>query len=149
MAPSEWDALKELKKVQARMNSLFESALARTNFDAEGGLGAWSPVADVLEGDSRIVISVELPGVEHSKIDVRVDGDDLVLEGERHMGRESAEGEQFHRVERSYGSFARRFSLPSTVDRDSIEAVFRNGVLRITLAKRSGKNPGPIRVAVR
>ena len=147
MAQSDWDALKELKTVQARMNNLFESALARTNFDPEGGVGAWSPVADVVETDERIVTSLEIPGVEHSEISVRVVGDDLVVEGERRMTREP-DGEQFHRVERSYGAFARRFALPSTVDRESVEATYRQGVLRVSLMKRSGKHPGPIQVSV-
>ena len=148
MAQSEWDALKELKTVQARMNNLFENALARTSFDSEGGVGAWSPVADVVETDERIVTSLEIPGVEHSEISVRVVDDDLVVEGERRMARETSEGEQFHRVERSYGAFARRFALPSTVDRESVEATYRQGVLRVTLMKRSGKHPGPIQVSV-
>ena len=149
MAQSEWDALKELKNVQARMNNLFESALARTNFGTDGGVGSWTPVADVLESDDRIVISMEVPDVDPARMDVRVVDDDLVVEGERRMARETAEGEQFHRVERSYGAFSRRFPLPSTVDRESVGAEYRRGVLRITLVKRSGKHPGPIRVSIR
>jgi len=149
MASPEWDALNELKNVQSRMNSLFENALARTNFDTEGGIGAWTPVADVLENDERIVISMELPGVALSEMDVRVVDDDLVVEGERRMAPESSGGEQFHRVERSYGPFSRRFPLPSTVDRESVGAEYRHGVLRVTLIKRSGKHPCPIRVSIR
>jgi HSP20 family protein len=149
MAQTEWDALKELKKVQARMNSLFENALARTNFDAEGGVGAWVPVADVHESDDRLTVSLELPGVDQADIEIRVVGDDLVVEGERRMGRETTEGEQFHRVERSYGPFSRRFPLASTLDRESVDAVYNHGVLTITMLKRSGKHPGPIRVTIR
>ena len=149
MAQSEWDALNELKTVQARMNTLFENALARTDFDPDGRVGAWSPVADVVETDGSIVISLEIPGVEHSEIAVKVVDDDLVVEGERRMARETTEGEQFHRVERSYGAFVRRFPLPSTVDRGSVEASYRRGVLRVTLTKRSAAHPGPIEVSVR
>jgi HSP20 family protein len=149
MAQTEWDALKELKKVQARMNSLFENALARTNFDADGSVGAWMPVADVCESDECLTVSLELPGVEQADIEVRVVGDDLVVEGERRMGRETSEGEQFHRVERSYGPFSRRFPLASTLDRDSVAATYENGVLTVTIVKKSGKHPGPIRVSIR
>jgi HSP20 family protein len=149
MAPTEWDALRELKKVQARMNSLFENALARTNFDADGGVGAWVPVADVHESDDRLTVSLELPGVHQDDIDVRVVEDDLVVSGERRMERETAGGEQFHRVERSYGPFARKFPLASTLDRDSVEAVYENGVLTLSILKRSGEHPGPIRVSIR
>ena len=142
----EWDPLRELVAVQDRMNKLFESALARTNFDSEGGTG-WTPVADVLETSDALVICLELPGLDQQEIDVRVEGDDLQVSGELSMDREPS-GEQFHRVERSYGTFARSFPLPSTVDREGIEASYRDGVLRIELPKRESSRPRPIRVSV-
>jgi len=148
MSPADWDPVRELAVIQERMNKLFETALARTNFDADGGVGAWTPVADVFESAGRLDLRVELPGLEQSDIDLRVEGDEIVVQGERKMDREQA-GEQFHRVERSYGKFARRFPLPSTVDRDSVEAVYRDGVLEISLQKKAGSGPGPIRVAIR
>ncbi len=147
MAQTEWDPLKELATVQARMNKLFEQALARTNFDTEGGVGAWMPVSDVYETPDRIVFQLEIPGLDQKDIDVRVDGDELLVQGERRMDRDPA-GE-FHRVERSYGKFVRRFPIPSAVDRDAVEAVYRSGVLRITLAKRESDKGRPIRVAIR
>ena len=149
MPQAEWDPLKELAKVQDRMNHLFESALARTNFDAGGGIDTWTPTADVHETDSHLVLSLELPGVDQKDIDLRVDGDELVVEGERRMTRETSKGEQFHRVERSYGKFSRRFAVPSTVNRESVAAVYRNGVLQITLPKKGSKQPGPIRVSIK
>ena len=85
MAPTEWDPLKELVGIQERMNKLFESALARTNFDAEGGVGAWTPVADVYEGEESVVFCLELPGLAQSDIDVRLEDDELVVRGERHL----------------------------------------------------------------
>ena len=135
MAQTEWDPLKELASVQERMNKLFESALARTNFDADGGVGAWTPVADVYETQDHLVFCLELPGLHQSDLDLKVEGDDLVVQGERGMGRDQ-QGEQFHRVERTYGKFARKFRLPSNVDRESIEAVYSDGVLRIQLPKK-------------
>jgi HSP20 family protein len=131
------------------MNSLFEDALARTNFDTDGGVGAWVPVADVHEDDDRLTVSLELPGIDQPDIDIRIVDDDLVVEGERRMGRETTEGEQFHRVERSYGPFSRRFPLASTLDRESIDATFTNGVLTVIILKKSGTHPGPIRVSIR
>jgi len=147
MAGNEWDPLKELVGVQQRMNKLFESALARTNFDAEGGVGAWTPVTDVYETPERMILHAELPGLEQSDIEVRVDRDELVVQGERRMDRDPA-GE-FHRVERSYGKFLRRFHLPQAVDRESVEAVYRDGVLTVTLTKQDRDRSGAIRVAVR
>jgi HSP20 family protein len=147
MAQGEWDPLKELAKVQERMNSLFDSALARKNFDAGGELGSWAPTADVYETDDRMVFCLELPGLRLEDIDLRLEGDELIVKGERRMEGEG--GEQFHRVERSYGKFARRFPIPSAVERDSVEAKYDNGVLTVALAKKSGAQPGPIKVPIR
>ena len=148
MAQTEWDPLKDLVGIQERMNKLFESALARTNFDAEGGVGAWTPVADVYEGEESVVFCLELPGLAQSEIDVRLEDDELVVRGERQMER-GAPGEQFHRVERSYGKFVRRFRLRSHIDRQSVTGVYQDGVLTITLAKKEDASKKPIRVAIR
>ncbi len=139
--------MKELAKVQERMNSLFETAMARTDFDTGGGLGAWVPTADVYETDAALVFCLELPGLSLEDIDLRLEGDELIVEGERRILGER--GEQFHRVERSYGKFARRFAIPSAVERDSVEAKYENGVLIVTLARKTGAQPGPIKVEIR
>ena len=148
MPQSDWDPLKELQIVQQRMNKLFETAMARTNFDAEGGVGAWIPVSDVCETSDALVVCLELPGLTAADIDVRVDGDDLVVQGERRMDREHP-GEQYHRVERSYGKFVRRFALASDVDRDSAAATYSNGVLTVRLARRISDDRKPIRLEIR
>jgi HSP20 family protein len=142
-----WDPLKELVGVHKRLNDLFESALARTDFDAPEGVGSWLPAADVHETDSSLNVVLELPGLSQDQIQINVDGDELVVEGERRMKRGDA-SETFHRVERNYGSFSRRFRLPSTVDRERIEARFRHGVLEIVLAKRAGSGPQAIKVTI-
>jgi len=148
MAQTEWDPLKDLVGIQERMNKLFESALARTNFDAEGGVGAWTPVADVYEDAEKLVFCLELPGLAQSDIDVRLEDDELVVRGERQMDR-GTPGEQFHRVERSYGKFVRRFRLRSHIDPASVAAGYRDGVLVITLAKKDDAGKNPIRVVIR
>lgn len=148
MAQGQWDPLNELTTVQARMNKLFESALGMSDFDTPEEPDSWSPVCDVYESPDCLVVSLELPGLEQSQIDVRVDGDDLVVSGERAI-RQEERGERFHRVERPYGKFLRRFHLPSTVNRDAIEASFRNGLLRITLLNQGNKQKDPIHVAIR
>ena len=148
MAQTEWDPLKDLVGIQERMNKLFESALARTNFDAEGGVGAWTPVADVYEDAEKLVFCLELPGLAQSDIDVRLEDDELVVRGERQMDR-GTPGEQFHRVERSYGKFVRRFRLRSHIDPASVGAGYQDGVLVITLAKKDDAGKSPIRVVIR
>lgn len=148
MARSEWDPLKELETVQRRMNQLFESAMDRTNFDAEGGFGSWVPSADLYETGDEVVAYVELPGIPPSDVSLRLDGDALVVEGERRMER-AAPGEQYHRVERSYGRFQRRLALPSGVDRDSASASFADGVLVVTLRKSPDDRSRPIKLEIR
>jgi len=135
-----WDPLKDLVQVQQRMNNLFESALARTDFDTAAGLDSWAPVADVHEAQERLYLCLELPGFEQSEINLKVDGDHLIVEGERRMDADANRG-QFHRVERAYGKFSRRFPLPSRFDRDCIQATYRNGVLEISLPARNSLGP--------
>lgn len=146
MRQSPQTPLQELARIQDRMNQLFEAALGGTNFDADG-LHTWSPTADVFETGAELVISLELAGVEQDAIDLRVEGDELIVEGERRLHRQ-ADNEHFHRVERSYGRFSRRFALPSTVDRQAIAALYRQGVLRVALPKRPGGESGPIKVSI-
>lgn len=147
-ALGDWDPLKELLTVQKRMNKLFESALERTDFEAQHEVDTWTPLADVYETERSLVICLELPGLEQERIDLRVEGDELVVSGERAIERER-EGDRFHRVERSYGKFSRRFHLPSSVDRDQVDAVYRNGLLRVEMRQRGTRNNGPIPVSIR
>jgi HSP20 family protein len=148
MPRGDWDPLKELAAVRERMNNLFESALARTNFDADGDIGAWTPAADVYETEEELVLALELPGLDPTGIDLRVEEGSLLVQGDRSMQGGGA-GEQFHRVERSYGKFARRFPLPPQADRGSVSAVYRDGVLRVKVGKRGDGARGPVRVEIR
>jgi HSP20 family protein len=144
----QWDPMKEMLQVQKRLNDLFETALARTDFGTEEGVGAWTPLADVYESREALHLDLELPGLEQEQIAVRLDGDELVVEGQREMDREQ-EGEQFHRVERSYGKFSRRFRLPSTVDRNAVDAVYRCGLLRVKVPRKRKGQAETVRVSVR
>ena len=141
------DSLKELLAVQKRMNQLFESALARTDFDAQEGVDGWTPVSDVYSTSGSMIICLELPGLTQEQIDLRLTGDDLIVAGEREMAR-GGHGEQYHRVERSYGKFCRRFRLPSAVERGSVDASYRDGVLRVVLSKKETGDSEPFRVAI-
>jgi len=146
--PADWDPLKEMLLVQKRLNGLFESALARTEFDTREGVDSWTPVSDAYESENALVLSLELPGLEQEQIDLRIDGDELVVEGVREMGKQR-DGDRFHRVECSYGKFSRRFHLPSTIDREAVQATYRDGVLRVSLPRKGRELPKSVRVAIR
>ena len=142
------DPLRELLKIQKRVNEVCEGAMARTDFDAASGVDSWTPVSDVYETPGQLVLCLELPGLAQDQIDLRIDGDDLVVEGERKMDREHA-SEQFHRVERAYGKFSRRFHLPSNVVRDSVDARYRDGLLVVRLPRLVSSDPTTRRVSIR
>jgi HSP20 family protein len=146
-ARSPRDPLKELLTVQKRMNQLFDSALGKTDFDTQEGVDSWAPVCDVYTTGRALVLCLELPGVDQDQIELRLAGDDLIVAGEREMEK-GRPGEQFHRVERSYGKFCRRFRLPSAVDRGSVDASYRDGVLRVELRKKESDDPRAVRVAI-
>jgi HSP20 family protein len=130
------------------MNRLFEAALTRTEIEADGGIGPWTPVADVHESPVRLRLTLEIPGLDREQIRLRVEGDELLVEGERPMEREGL-GDRFHRVERAYGPFARRFRLPPAVDRASVDARYRNGVLEVTFTKQASDREENIPVSIR
>lgn len=106
----------------------------------------WSPAVDVKEEKNKFVILADIPGVDPKEIDVTMENGILTLKGERKT-ESKEEKDNFKRVERTYGSFYRRFSLPDTADADSISAVSKNGVLQITLNKKETEKPRKISVA--
>ena len=91
---------------------------------------------DIFENADSIVLEADLPGVKPGDFELSVENYTLTLRGERKFEKKT-EGDNYHRVERSYGSFTRTFTLPSTVNLESVDAEFRDGVLRVTIAKRA------------
>lgn len=148
MANAGWDPMRELLAVQDRMNRLFETAMTRTNFSLDGGVGSWTPVADAWESPDGFFFTLEIPGLAMEQIVVRVDGESLLVEGEREMDREKP-GEHFHRVEGSYGKFSRRFDLPAAADRSAAAASYKHGVLTVRFPKNAAGSRGAIRLEVR
>ena len=100
---------------------------------------------DVYEDDHNITIQAEIPGVSEKDLDVRLENNVLTISGERKLENEEKK-ENFHRIERHYGRFARSFTLPGAVDPDSVDAEFENGVLKVTLAKREEARPKQIKI---
>lgn len=148
MTLTRWDPFHDLVRIQERMNRLFEDSMRRPGPENEGlATGTWSPSVDIYETPEHIVLLADLPGVERSDIEIRVENNTLTLRGERRMTKD-VQQESYHRVERAYGVFSRSFSLPATVDQDNIKAEHKNGILEVHLPKTEGARPKRIRIDV-
>lgn len=130
------------------MNRLFSEVLARSPIgEEEISRGAWVPAVDIFETPESIVLKAELPGITKDDIFVEVKDNTLSLKGEKKFEKEVKE-ENYHRVERSYGSFQRAFTLPSTGQQDKVKAKFKDGILQIVLPKVEEAKPKQIKVEV-
>lgn len=140
-----------LWRMHREMDRMFEQFFGRTPEGALSGRTAplWlKPSVDIAEGRNAYRISVEVPGISEEEIDLAIDGDDLIVSGEKRQEREEDE-EGYHRVERSYGQFRRVLSLPGDADTDGISARFKNGVLDIQVPRRKdGDRPGVRRIEI-
>ena len=145
MAITRWDPFREVAALQNRVNSLFrdfndgESSLTTTNF---------IPAVDIYEDEKRIVLKLEVPGIPEKDLDVTVENNTLVVKGERKFEKEEKE-ENFHRIERRYGSFSRAFTLPTTVETENIDAKYENGVLKLELKKKPEAQAKQIKVNIK
>ncbi len=113
--------------------------------ETQGAGGGWSPLVDVFEDSEGITLKVELPEVDANDVDIQLEGNALTLRGERKLENVDKQ-EGYHRVERSYGAFSRRFTLPSTVEAANVTAQSRDGLLRIFLPKKAETKPRQIKV---
>ena len=109
-------------------------------------VATWSPAVDVFEDADGIMLKLELPEVEAKDVDIQVEGNTLTVKGERKLEREEKR-ENYHRIERTYGTFARTFTLPTTVDAEHITAESKDGVLRLVLPKKAETKPRQIKIA--
>src|SRR5262249_35462730 len=124
-----------------------ENAMSRSEYGGTGEVGTWSPAVDIYETPERFVVTVELPGLTASDIDVRVAGNTLTLRGERKLEKGIQE-ENYHRIERAYGAFARSFSLPAGVKASETRADYRLGILHIEIPKASDIGQEQVRIPV-
>ena len=148
MAIVRWDPLRDLVSLQERMNRMFEDSYRGAGSSDDWALGgAWAPAVDIYEQDGNIVMKAELPGVDPKDVDVRLENNTLTLSGQRRLDSEVKQ-ENYHRVERAYGTFTRSFTLPSVVDQGHIKAEYKDGVLKVTLPKREEAKPKQINIAV-
>ena len=134
-----------LSTLQDQFNRLFNESFR--NHPEESALTTWAPAVDIYETPNELVVKADLPDVNEKDIDVRVENNLLTIRGERKFEKSVSE-ENYLRVERTYGAFSRSFSLPNTVNAESIGAEYKNGVLTVTLPKREESKPRQVKVTV-
>ena len=135
MTITRYDPFRDLRNLQEEVNRLFTGNVGRT-FDDEGiARGSWSPSVDIYENKEQIVLEAELPGMNREDFDLSIENNVITLRGERRFEKKE-DTDNYHRVERAYGSFTRSFTVPNSVSGEGASADYRNGVLRVTLPKR-------------
>jgi HSP20 family protein len=139
MSLSHYDPLANLR--------LFEDALTRMLSEPQSNR-PWAPAVDIYETENELVLKADLPDVDLKDIDVRVENQTLTISGERKFEK-SDTTKGYHRIERSYGTFVRSFSVPNTFDTETIAAEFKNGVLSVTLPKKEAAKPRQVKVEVK
>jgi HSP20 family protein len=130
---------------QDQINRLFGEAFERSS--EEGSLTTWAPAVDIYETEHELVVKADLPEVKPEELDIRVESNILTIRGERKFEKKVNET-NYLRVERSYGSFTRSFSLANTVNTEAIKAEYKNGVLTLSIPKREEAKPKQIKVNV-
>jgi HSP20 family protein len=142
-----WNPVHDFSVLQNQMNRLFEDTMGTWFADSNGkGLTNWVPLADIYETDNDLVVRCELPGVDPKAVDVRVENNVLTIRGERQFDP-TVQPENYHRLERPYGTFTRSFTLPAMIDSDKIRAEYRDGILHLMLPKSEKAKPRRIQIA--
>ena len=141
MSLIKWDPFREFNRL-VRMGNFPEK-----DWDWEKAMSTttWNPFVDIFENADAVVVKAELPGMNLKDIEVRLENNVLMLKGERHFEKETKE-ENYHRVEREYGTFSRAFSLPTAVKEDKVVAEYKDGILKITLPKKEEAKPKAIKI---
>ncbi len=143
-----WDPVRELNEFQNRLAPFFGRSVLPAIQDESTEMmtsGEWAPLVDIAEDDKAYLIKAELPEVEKNDIKVTLERSILTISGERKAEKEE-KGKRFHRIERSYGSFVRSFTLPDDADAEHVSADFKNGVLHVRVQKTEQSKPKQIDV---
>jgi len=138
-----------MEDIHDRLFNLFKNTQPRTGGGEQESLtvSEWTPLVDITEDDKEYLIKAELPEVKKEEVKVTVENGLLTISGERKIEKEE-KGKRYHRVERAYGSFLRSFSLPDDADGTKVNADFKDGLLRVHLAKSENAKPKQIEVKV-
>ncbi len=147
-ALARWNPFREMEELQNRIWNAFNLSPARRGEGQESiTVAQWAPLVDITEDDNGYLISAELPEVKKQDVKVTVENGVLTISGERQFEKEE-KGRRYHRVERSYGSFLRSFTLPDDADASKVSATFKDGVLKVQVAKSEAARPKQIEVKV-
>ncbi len=147
MAIVKYNPFGELRSIQEQMNRLLDLAWQReTGEELKEGL--WQPLVDIYEDSESVVIKAELPDIDQKDIEVKIEDNTLTLRGERKQEKDLKK-ENYHRIERYYGTFQRSFALPHTINQEKVKASCERGVLTITLPKRHETKPKQINVEIK
>lgn len=139
-----YNPMNDFRTLQARF---FEPFFGRFEFvDDALKSGTWTPPVDLAEDAEKIVVRIEVPGIDEKELKVSFEDGLLTVSGERHF--EQKEDRNYHRIERTYGSFVRTFNLPRSVDGNAISANYTNGVLELEIPKREDAKPRQIQINV-
>jgi HSP20 family protein len=135
--------------MQREINRLFDNFFrGGVQDDGTFGLSYWTPAVDIAEHENEYVVRVELPGVSKDDVKITLESNILTIRGEKKQEK-AQQNENYHRVERMYGTFQRSFTLPTTVKSDRIDAVYKDGILTVTLPKAEEAKPKQIEVKVK
>jgi HSP20 family protein len=142
---TQFQPFRGVSTLQEQINRLFNESFDRSS--EEGNLTTWAPAVDILETEQNLVVKADLPDIKPEELDIRVENNILTIRGERKFEKKVNEN-NYLRVERSYGSFSRSFSLANTVNAEAIQADYKNGVLTLSIPKREEAKPKQIKVRV-
>jgi len=142
MAINRWDPFREVAALQNRVNNLFREM---SEGDSPLTTASFIPAVDIYEDSKKVVLKIEVPGMEEKDFDIRVENNTLTVKGERKFEKDEKE-ENFHRIERRYGTFYRAFTLPQSVDAENVNAGYNAGVLKLELNKKPEAQPKQIKV---
>jgi HSP20 family protein len=148
MTITRWSPLHDVAVLQNRLNSIFADSVRPVQGKTESlSAGSFVPSVDVYEDAQKLALRLEVPGIKPEDVDIRVENNTLTVKGERKFSSEEKE-ENYHRIERRFGSFARSFTLPQTVDADQVSASYELGILSVELPKKPEAKPKQIKIAV-
>ncbi len=143
-----WDPFRELEELSERLNRVFGRPSVRRDNNKEAlTVADWIPAVDISESEGEYLIQAELPGVKKEDIKVTLQESVLTIQGERKQ-EEEGKGRKYHRIERSYGTFMRSFTIPDSVDDSKVSAEFKDGLLYLHVPKSEKTKPKAIEVEV-
>lgn len=141
-----WSPLHDMTTLHNRLSALLQD-FAEPTAESDSPAASFTPPVDIYEDAQKLVLKLEVPGIREEDLDIRLENQTLTVRGERKFEKEEKQ-ENFHRIERRFGSFVRSFTLPTTVDTEKVQASFDAGVLSIEVTKRAEAQPKKIKVSI-